>query len=41
VKNYQGQAQVAARVQNTNLASAVTIDKAEKAEGASLRRWEG
>lgn len=41
VKNYKGQAKVQERQSNTNLAAAVTIDKAEKAEGASLRRWEG
>jgi hypothetical protein len=41
VKNYKGQGKVAERQSNTNLAAAVTIGKAEKAEGASLRRWEG
>jgi hypothetical protein len=41
VKNYQGQAQLQTRRTNTNLAAAVTIGPAEKAEGSSLRRWEG
>jgi hypothetical protein len=41
VENYKGAAQVKSRQSNTNLAAAVTIGKAEKAEGASLRRWEG
>jgi hypothetical protein len=41
MKNWEGTARRNAQVQNTNLASAITIDKAEKAEGASLRRWEG
>ena len=41
IKDWQGTALRDAKVQNTNLASAITIDKAEKAEGASLRRWEG
>lgn len=41
IKDWQGTATKNAQVQNTNLASAITIDKAEKADGASLRRWEG
>jgi hypothetical protein len=41
VKNWQGTKLKDAQVQNTNLASAITIDKAEKADGAALRRWEG
>lgn len=41
MKNYKPAAEQTAQRQNTNLAAAVTIDKAEKAEGASLRRWEG
>lgn len=41
VKNWDGTAQVKTRQSNTDLAAAVTIDKAEKPEGASLRKWEG
>lgn len=41
IKDWQGTAKRDAKVQNTNLASAITIDKAERADGASLRRWEG
>jgi hypothetical protein len=41
VDDWKGTAQVQTRQSNTNLAAAVTIDKAEKPEGASLRKWEG
>jgi hypothetical protein len=41
MRDWAGTATKTAKVQNTNLASAITIDKAEKADGASLRRWEG
>lgn len=41
MKNWEGTKLRDAKVQNTNLAAAITIDKADKAEGASLRRWEG
>lgn len=41
VEKYQVIGQQQARQSNTNLAAAVTIDKAQKAEGASLRRWDG
>jgi hypothetical protein len=41
MKNWEGTKLKEAKVQNTNLASAITLDKAEKADGASLRRWEG
>jgi len=39
IKDYKGQEKVNAKVQNTNLASAVTIEPFGKAEGATLRRW--
>jgi vacuolar-type H+-ATPase subunit E/Vma4 len=41
VQDYAGQAPVQTRLSNTDLAAAVTIGPAEKAQGASLRRWEG
>jgi hypothetical protein len=41
MKTYKAASEQTARRSNTDLAAAVTIDKAEKAEGASLRRWEG
>ena len=41
MKNWEGTKVKDAKVQNTNLASAITLDKMDKAEGASLRRWEG
>jgi hypothetical protein len=41
MRNWEGTKLKEAKVQNTNLASAITIDKAEKADGAALRRWEG
>ena len=41
IRDWKGTARRDAKVQNTNLASAITIDKAEKADGAALRRWEG
>jgi hypothetical protein len=41
IKNWEGTKQQATRRTNTDLGNAVTIDKAEKAEGSSLRRWEG
>lgn len=41
IRNWAGTEQQDTKVQNTNLAAAITIDKPERAEGASLRRWEG
>lgn len=39
IKNYQGQAQVAARVGNSDLASATAVEPLSAPEGATLRRW--
>ena len=41
IRDWQGTETKDAKVQNTNLAAAITIDAPEKADGASLRRWEG
>ena len=41
IRDWKGTARQNAKVQNTNLAAAITIDKPEKADGAALRRWEG
>lgn len=41
IKDWQGTALKDAKVQNTNLAAATTIDKVDRAEGAALRRWDG
>ena len=41
IRDWQGTSVKDAKVQNTNLAAALTIDKVDKAEGASLRRWNG
>lgn len=41
LRDWKGQEQVQGRQSNTNLAAAVTIGPAQKAEGASLRRWKG
>ena len=41
IKNWEGTKTKETKVQNTNLAAAITIDAPEKADGASLRRWEG
>jgi hypothetical protein len=41
LRDWKGQEQVQGRQSNTNLAAATTIGPAQKAEGASLRRWKG
>jgi hypothetical protein len=41
ISGYKGQAKQEARLSNTNLAAAVQFDEMQKAEGASLRRWQG
>lgn len=41
IRDWQGSKTKDTKVQNTNLAAAITIDAPEKADGASLRRWEG
>ena len=40
ISGFSGQEQLQARQSNTDLAAAVTMDKAAKAEGATLRKWE-
>lgn len=39
ISDYQGQAQLQAKQSNTELAGAITMDRMEKAEGATLRKW--
>lgn len=41
IRDWKGTETKETKVQNTNLAAAITIDAPEKADGASLRRWEG
>lgn len=40
ISGFTGQEQLQARQSNTELAAAVTMDKAAKAEGATLRKWD-